>query len=334
MGVRTGTSRSAALAVATLWGALAALAGPVVLAGPLTAPAAAEVAAEVPAATSGAELPARRTQAQGAEPSFSPALRRIRVVDHNIEKRSAAMSRALTAARKTGAEVILLQEVCWWQADQLRRRHPTWTVAYKPERERDKCMRGSSRDSGLLGVRRQVGNVAIWTGGSVGLPTTHTFTTQRVKSDRTGLACVSWTTIVRHRACSVHLISPTGRRELIVRTKQAREVRRITGPWVGKQDLVVLGGDFNAEPQRATMNHLYRFDGVGRFREATKQRLGGPDCRCRQVTGDERRAKVDYIFFSANRTTARGFRSLRVVKTSSDHHLLIGWADMDVTERS
>lgn len=333
MGVRAGTLRSAPVVLVLLWAAVAALAVPVVLAGPTSA-AAAEAAAEVPALTSRAEVPMRRAVAQRGRPSYSPALRRIHVVDHNIEKRSGAMSRALTAARKTAAEVVLLQEVCWWQADQLRRRHPTWTVVYKPERERDKCMRGSSRDSGLLGVRRQVGNVAIWTGGSTGLPTTHTFTTQRVKSDRTGLACVSWTAIVRHRACSVHLISPTRRRELVVRTRQAREVRRITRPWVGKQDLVVLGGDFNAEPQRATMNQIYRFDGVGRFREATKQRLDGPDCRCRQVTGDGRRAKVDYIFFSANRTTARGFRSLRVVKTASDHHLLIGWADMDVSDRT
>ncbi len=299
-------------------GAMALVAA--MLAVPVVAPVPVEAA--IPAATSSAR--------SARAPAASQAVSRLRVVNHNIEKRSVALDRALKAAAVTDAAVITLQEVCWWQSDQLMATHPGWTVAWKPERNRDKCRRRAEGDT-LLGAERKVGNVAIYTGGPGGDASAYTFNTQRIKSDRVGMACVTWTDGARHRACSVHLISPLNSREAGVRTKQARDARRITDHWLAKDDLVVVGGDFNAVPIRKTMEYLYAYRGRGSFRESSARSLGARECRCRQPTMDGRRRKVDYIFFSANRTGPRDFRRLRTVKTVSDHHMLIGWADVDAS---
>ena len=264
-------------------------------------------------------------------PGAVRAPERLRVVNHNIEKRAPVLRRALAIAKRSDAEVVTLQEVCAWQALDLRRDHPGWTISYKPERSTDLC-RSPARLDGLT-TGPMVGNVTIWTGGADGDVANHTFGPQRVTSDRTGLACVSWVATVRHRACSVHLISPTAPEDVKVRTAQAKDVRRITGRWVRRGDLVVLAGDFNAKPHRRTMRHLYARRGVGRFREASSTRPGGPECRCARSTYDGRGVKIDYVFFSANRTAPRAPRRLRIVRTLSDHHLLVGWADLDVSPR-
>ncbi|MGA8847926.1 MAG: endonuclease/exonuclease/phosphatase family protein [Nocardioides sp.] len=270
---------------------------------------------------------------QEGVPAASQAATRVKVVDHNIEKRSLALDRALKAAAVNDAAVITLQEVCWWQADQLVATHPEWTIAWKPERDRGKCRRSGIPGGTLVSPQERVGNVAIWTGGPGGVTTTHTFATQRVASDRAGLACVSWVDGARQHACSAHLIVPFSNREAAVRTKQARDVRKITGRWLAQDDLVIVGGDFNAVPKRKTMGYLYAYQGQGNFREATSRALGARDCRCRQPTMDKRRQKIDYIFYSTNRLGPRDFRGLRTVRTMSDHHLLIGWADVDTSAR-
>lgn len=285
-----------------------------------------------PAPVGAADAAARPVARAAGAPSAAQAATRLRVVDHNIEKRVGALDQALKAAARTGAAVITLQEVCWWQADRLIETRPEWTISWKPERNRDKCRRRSEGDS-LLGAQRTVGNVAIFTGGPGGVASTHTFRAQRVTSDRAGLACVTWIDGARHHACSVHLSSPLDAGDTGTRTKQARDTRRITGRWLAEDDLVILGGDFNAIPKRRTMGYLYAHRGSGRFRESSARSLGRRECRCRQPTLDKRRQKIDYIFFSANRTGPRDFRTLRIVKTASDHHLLIGWADVDTSAR-
>ena len=311
MDARTRTSLSATLGVALAWALIAAIASPVAAPAPAGAAAPVARASDVPVA--------------------SQAPTRFRVVDHNIEKRSAALRRALKAARRTDADVITLQEVCWWQAEDLQRRHPEWTIAYKVERNNDRCVRRGHRGDTLLGPRRKVGNLAVWTGGRTGSTNNYTFKAQRFEGDRTGLACVTWVEETRHHACSVHLIPATKRKETLVRIAQAKQTRRITNVWLDKDHFVVLAGDFNAQPRRQTMKYIYALKGRGNFRESSSRRLGGPECRCLAVTGDGERWKIDYIFYSANRTPARGFRNLRIVKTVSDHHLLIGWADVDTS---
>lgn len=268
----------------------------------------------------------------GAAPAATQAPTRLRVVNHNIEKRSRALKHALKTARRTGAQVILLQEVCWWQASDIRRRNPGWTVSYIEERNRDRCRnRGYPGDA--LGLREQVGNLAIWTGGPTGSTSAIAFDNQRVRGDNAGLACVAWVDLVRHRACSAHLIAPQSGQDVKTRTRQARDVARITAPWIRQDDLVILGGDFNAEPRRRTMRYLYTRGGKGDFREAGGLRSDGRRCSCARSTYDRRKVKIDYVFFSANRTSTSALRKLRIVRTVSDHHLLVGWADVDASVR-
>ncbi len=282
-----------------------------------------------------ASMPAAAETSAGrrdAAPAATQAPVRVRVVNHNIEKRPVALRRALKSAARTGAQVILLQEVCWWQAADVRRQHPGWTIAYIAERNRDRCRnRGYPGDT--LGLRKQVGNLAIWTGGPSGSTSAIAFDNQRIRNDNAGLACVAWVDVVRHRACSAHLIAPQNGSDVRTRTRQARDTARIAAPWIRQDDLVILGGDFNAQPRRRTMRFLYARGGKGEFREAGGLRSRGGSCACRRGTIDKRKAKIDYVFFSANRTSPRTLRRLRVVRTVSDHHLLVGWADVNASVR-
>lgn len=263
--------------------------------------------------------------------SGGPALTRFRVVDHNIEHKASALKRVLQRAHTTGAQAITVQEICWWQARDLQREHPGWTVAWKRDKQSGWCLQ--KRHGGLFSSGpnpRGIGVAAIWTGGGRGVTSTMTFRTQRA-DDRIGLACVTWIRGARQRVCSVHLLSPHNDKQARMRFKQARELRHVAAKWVRRDDLVVLGGDFNTQPTRPTLDNIYRLDGRGDFREATPPRVGLAECRCTQITGDGGRAKIDYIFFSANRMASGADRSLRVTPTASDHHMLSGWARVDAS---
>ncbi|WP_148613577.1 endonuclease/exonuclease/phosphatase family protein [Nocardioides rubriscoriae] len=269
-------------------------------------------------------------------------LARFDVVDHNVELKQSAITSALRRAAQTKAPVVLLQEVCWWQARQIREQHPRWTVGYLRGRETATCRRAPSLTALADRDRDDSGVVAVWTGGARGRVSAHVFRHQAARkgpgagrrSLDDGIVCVAWraTGVVRH-ACSTHLVNASryhSRRG--TQFRQAREVRRLTRGWVRRGDLVVLGGDFNAAPRSRTMDPLYAVDGSGLFQEAT----GCPRSLevCRRALGttiDGGKIKIDYIFFSGNRISTPSPRRLRVVPTSSDHHLLSGWAFVDVT---
>ncbi|MGA8258416.1 MAG: endonuclease/exonuclease/phosphatase family protein [Nocardioides sp.] len=255
---------------------------------------------------------------------------KLRVVDHNIQRRSDALNRAIGKARSTRAQIITLQEVCWWQLKQLRARHPRWSFAWQVDRDAPWCERVDRSNPVNPQTRSAQGNVVISTGGH-GKARARYFDDQLNRGRRQGMACLTWQNagVVRH-ACSLHLISGGDQRRDQLRTRQAREVYRTTHRWIRHGDLVVLGGDFNASPHRPALDYLYRYRGRGGFREATPRHVGGNrDCRCSSTTFDGGRTKIDYIFFSANRMAARAARQLLVYPTGSDHHLLVGWALID-----
>ncbi len=261
---------------------------------------------------------------------------RFQVVDHNVERRQSAIDTALRTAVRTKAPVVLLQEVCWWQARAIRQAHPEWTVGWKADVPSDSCLRRSGLESIADQGRRDSGLVAIWTGGARGAVTARTFRHQGSRDFRHGLVCVSWraTGTVR-RACSTHLVNAakvTQRRG--TQFRQAREVKRWTAPWIRRGNVVVLGGDFNAGPASRTMDHLYAVDGAGRFIEATGCPRAVIVCRrSLSTTFDGGSIKIDYVFFSANRVLRGAPHRLRVVPTLSDHHLLAGWARVRVRGR-
>lgn len=279
--------------------------------------------------------------AGAGEPSERPRLRleRFDVVDHNVQLRASAVQAALDRAAATDASLVLLQEVCWSQVRSVRQAHPDWTVAYQPGVDSPQC-----RAADLTGVpdlrRRDSGLVAIWTGGSTGVVTSHVFrsqATQRVPRGparrlEDGVVCVSWSArgVVR-RGCSTHLVNAARvPSRLGTQFRQAREVRRLTRPWVRRGDVVVVGGDFNARPLSRPMDLMYRVDGDGAFHEATGCPRSVDVCRrALTTTFDGGRIKIDYVFFSANRMAVTSPRRLAVVPTLSDHHLLSAWAFVD-----
>lgn len=261
---------------------------------------------------------------------------RFEVVDHNVERRQAAVDAAVREAARTQSPVVLLQEVCWWQVAALREAHPTWTVGFKPDRDSLRCRRPLSLATLGDRGRRSSGVAAIWTGGARGVVTSRTFRRQGDRDFRHGMVCVSWrATGTTRRACSVHLLNAArfpSRRG--VQVAQGRDVRAWTSPWIRRGDLVVVGGDFNASPGSPTLDPMYAGVGGGRFVEATGCPRSVALCRrSRGTTFDGGATKIDYIFFSANRVPREALHSVRVSRTPSDHHLLSGWAHVDVTGR-
>lgn len=279
--------------------------------------------------------------APGPPTDERPRLERVDVVDHNVQLRPSAVEAALARAARTRASLVLLQEVCWSQVRRIREDHPGWTVAYQRGVDAPQCR---ARDlSGLADLgRRDSGLVAIWTGGSDGVVTSHVFRHQGARRGvrgpearlRDGIVCVGWTArgVVR-RGCSTHLVNASRfPARLGTQYRQAREVRRLTRSWTRRGDLVVVGGDFNASPQSRPMDLLYRVDGFGRFHEATGCPRTVVVCRrALETTFDGGKIKIDYVFFSANRMVVSAPRRLAVLPTLSDHHLLSAWAYVDTS---
>ena len=253
------------------------------------------------------------------------------MVNHNIERRPRALALALRRAARVGASMITLQEVCHAQVVELREQHPRWSIAWHPDSTNPRC--ASSPLPGLAPERAVSGNVAIWTGGRRARATRHVFRSQA--DGRTqGLACLHWKAdgVGRH-LCSTHLINTGGvNARKKKRLKQARVVRRITQPWVQRLDLVVIGGDFNASPLTTTLDQLYRHSGRGHFIEATACPGDLELCRLsRATTFDGGRTKIDYVFFSRNRVSVDAAHNLRIFRSPSDHHVLNGWAMVDLS---
>ncbi len=307
-----------------------ALAVPLLLVLALLAPttATSSAAAGDPAATA---RPRGSTQTTHTGQPGRP-LRRVDVVDLNIERKASALATALSRAEHVGARLITLQEVCWWQVRDLRQEHPHWSVAWKPDTTSRPCLLDTEPIP--LGERQRMasGNVAIWTGGDDAEVTTHPFRSQDSGRDQ-GMACLHWFKEVRVHLCSTHLLNTSKGRQRMrdIQFRQAREVRRITGRWIDKGGLVVVGGDFNAAKRTRTLDQMYLVDGLGRFQEATACPRDVLFCRrALSTTFDKGKIKIDYIFFSANRLPPGGPHLLRVRGTSSDHHMLSGWAQVRV----
>lgn len=264
----------------------------------------------------GPERPARR-------------LSRVVVVDHNIERRPSALTAALRHAARVGARMITLQEVCWWQVRDLRELHPDWAIVYQPDNRSGRCT--DRRILGSLSARIDSGNVAIRTEGSGTRASTHVFRPRVNGRGMQGIACLHWQVRISVDLCSTHLLHAgelgPDRRVLL---RQARALGAFTRRLNARGHLVVLGGDLNAGPVSRPLDFLYAVGGQGRMVEATGCPVGVPRCRrTRRITRDGGRQKIDYVFFSANRTPPGTAHGLTITRTLSDHHMLTGWAMVD-----
>ena len=91
-----------------------------------------------------------------------------------------------------------------------------------------------------------------------------------------------------------------------------RQLRTVAGSLASRAGRpVIVGGDFNALPDNAGLDPLYR-----RFIETDKLRHGA------QPTFDIARRKIDYIFLSAGLFTR--FRAVSILTAMSDHRVYIG----------
>jgi endonuclease/exonuclease/phosphatase family metal-dependent hydrolase len=286
-------------------------------------------------------VPLPRATGVGAQPPVAstagrphpPGLSRMVVVDHNVERPLSAVTAALQRAAQAHARVVTLQEVCWWQVRDLRAQHPDWSVAYLPDTHSGRCRTGLG--IGALQGRDDSGNVVVWTGGSRAAASTHVFGSQPRRTFRQGLACLHWRASVPIDVCSTHLVHDGEKRALRqVQVRQAREVGDHVRHWIRRGHLVVVGGDLNAAPSSRPLDYLYRVNGQGRFVESTRCPRTVDLCRrSRGVTLDRGHQKIDYVFFSVNRTPPGSPHGLTLTHTLSDHHLLTGWAYVDLRPR-
>jgi len=256
-------------------------------------------------------------------------LTRLVVVDHNIERRPAALAAALRRAARVDARMITLQEVCWWQVRDLRTKHPDWSIAYQADNRSGRCQERTAL--GTLSERNDLGNVAIRTGGTRTRTVVHVFKSQVSRRGNRGVACLQWRVRVTIDLCSTHLLHVGKiKAQQPVLLRQARQLSTFTRRLTARGHLVVLGGDFNAAPGSRPLDYFYTVNGEGRFVEATSCQRGILRCRRSQgITLDGGERKIDYVFFSANRTPPGAPHGLEITRTVSDHHMLTGWAFVD-----
>lgn len=243
----------------------------------------------------------------------------LKVFDHNLDKSEKAFNAAIDRATERGADAITLQEVCESWAKKLQDDHKGWTVVY------DESKNGADADCDV--PADSSGNVAIWTGGGNGKPVHEPLTkdggeeitnedgTKETLHKRTpDLTCVRFGTEPVKTVCSTHLVAFD---ESNVRGKQTNDIRRITKAWIENGQSVVVGGDFNTKPKLEPMNHMYDLKGDGWFNEADQ--LQGGQGR-NGVDTTEKRGKIDYVFFSQNRTPKTANGSLVVLHGQGSGH--------------
>ncbi len=220
------------------------------------------------------------------------------VVSHNVEKRRSVLHQAFDTARARGAQALTLQEVCTADAVELARANPGWPMLFTSSRP-DACASTGRGDAGTLVIRR---NSGAYTVQEYPLPADP----GRVPR----LSCLTFGYAPVKHVCSVHLVSRDTTR---VRALQTQEIKRLTRTWIEAGHLVVVGGDFNATPDKPAMDSIFAREGNGRFVSAHE--LEG---RAESTTDDRRH--IDYVFFSRNRAASGG---LQVTPTGSDHHMLV-----------
>jgi endonuclease/exonuclease/phosphatase family metal-dependent hydrolase len=250
------------------------------------------------------------------------AATRVVVVSHNVERRTSAIDDAVARARRTGATMVTLQEVCWWQARTVALEHLGWTVAWRRNASTPLCRPRSGLDLLLSPERGDIGTLVMVATPGAGVEWTQ-FRAQAPGKSR-GLLCLTWRRGITAHLCSTHLQHPHNAPAKVVQQRQAAQVRSATAGWVDRGDLVILTGDFNAAPHTRVLDPIYATGGgSGRFHEATRCAPARQECR-RGLRGthDRARSKLDYVFFSANRMVTTRPHSVTLLPTRSDHHLL------------
>lgn len=249
--------------------------------------------------------------ALAAGPPAAAATASVTIIQHNVEKKWSPIQAAVNEANAKNAEGITLQEVCKSDFRTLKKDHPNWTVVYTETRA-NRCP--------VDGVDQGVGVVVVWRKGNDGARKNKWLPKDDGRTPR--LLCIAYRSKGKRYICSTHLAL-----DAEVRLKQTGKIKRITSTWIEDGASVIVGGDFNAKPNQAPMDKMYKIDGGnGRFTEA--------DQKNGKREGDataSRDRKIDYVFYSVNRTKGGQAQGITTTPTDSDHRMLTATAGVDLS---
>ncbi|NHC22817.1 hypothetical protein G6553_06455 [Nocardioides sp. IC4_145] len=280
--------------------------------------------------------------------------------------------------RGSDPDVVMLQEVCWKHFRRFIDANRAWIgpgetwrdhFRFQKLRHHPGCAsgKGTQRHGLVLASRHRLSGL-----------TTHRLPNPRSRTPhRFQVMCANVAvrgTLVAFaqdavRACTTQLRAGRGRASGAgpARQAQAVAVRRVLAPVVERdRAAVVLGGDFNAVPQKGTMSQLYRLsrhgwltnrrglffeaDQTGAYASRPAGRAAGLEqivcrlaprvCRWGEPTHRSRgqARKLDYVFFGVNRAQPAATTGLLgtqqhlggdVVRSpSATHEVYLGWADL------
>jgi endonuclease/exonuclease/phosphatase family metal-dependent hydrolase len=219
-----------------------------------------------------------------------------------------------TVARRNHADAVLLQELCYSQFLRLRHllRVRGYSAQFAPAARSAACARDERRFGTGFGVavlvRGAVSNAEV-----LPLPTPPEF-------ERRVLLGVTAPIAGRSTFVAVVHLSPSPRAGL---DQQLSVVAHYLSSRVDEP--VIIGGDFNALPDKPGLSALYSPDvgGTGRFAEADEWRSGQP-ARGGAPTFDVAGRKIDYVFLGSpwfQVVRARGIET-----TLSDHRVYVATA--------
>jgi|GEM_PF-3885480 len=273
--------------------------------------------------------------------------RRFEVLTHNIgggaenDGGPAGISYTLSRIEATNPDVVMLEEVCYAQYEAFVQKFPGWTVLYAPMTQNvggTKCG-GTPKGQLLASPRAMTEEIRQDLGdpdgdkhftllcGAVPIPDTA----------RKVLSCVTHLRAEGNDAAAADA----------ARKRQVWRIANLLNPRAGAGQAVVLAGDLNASPGKATLDDLYRLTRFGnynggRFDEADQTdpqreqyagreevRCAADACRSGEGTMSSNNAKLDHVFFSHNRIAGE-IGATPEGSGGSGHKLYRAWAKLDL----
>ncbi len=243
-------------------------------------------------------------------------LQRFDVITHNIgggaENDPGAQGIAYTFSQidEGKPEVVMLEEVCLSQYNLFKARYPTWTALFQPMRaSHPGCANGEAKGQVLASPRAMV-EVMREDLGDVDGDKHFTLLCGAVPMPKTARKVVSCVTHLRAEGNDAVAAEAA-------RGRQTQRIHDLLKKRIQDGQAVVLAGDLNAGPKRATLDPLYRLtrDGGangGLFDEADQTdprresfvekevTCAAQACRSGEPT-TENGSKLDLVFFSHSR---------------------------------
>ncbi len=243
-------------------------------------------------------------------------LQRFDVLTHNIgggaENDPGANGIAYTFSRIDAdkPDVVMLEEVCLSQYNLFKARYPSWAALFAPMRaSHPGCANGEAKGQVLAAPRAMV-EVMREDLGDVDGEKHFTLLCAAVPMPKTARKVISCVTHLRAEGNDAAAAEAA-------RGRQTQRIHDLLKTRIRDGQAVVLAGDLNAGPKRATLDPLYRLTrdggtGGGLFDEADQTdprresfvekevTCAAQACRSGEST-TENGSKLDMVFFSHNR---------------------------------